>query len=279
MQLRRIFTATDIQVEAAVTRGLILDKTSDKISELEPTKDHHFIFPFKVDKYAKKGVYTLRFNVESKETSIRKIRGYTRAVKIGLLPNPSNPNSLMKIKNWLKTNSYYWNEMREGCDKLNSLFAYDLVIISPELEMSPRWVQNISTFVENSQSILLIDKVITTENEVLAETLGYSKLQFDPFSSDKGVLKISLEHPTTEGFELEDNIPLSSCWGNPCKQTVTTGKIVAEFKDNKIGDFGVIPAITSNEYGEGKTLHLNFHAEEYAEQLDLILKNSVEWLM
>ena len=271
--------AREIQIKTAATPGLILDKTLEKISELKPSEERLLVFPFKVEKHVKKGVYTLRFNVESKNTTPRKIRGYTRAVKIGLLINPAKPNSLIQIKNWLITNFYNWNDMCEGCDKVNSLFAYDIVIISPELEMPPRWVRNISTFVENSQSILLIDKVITTENDVLAETLGYAKMQFEPFSSEKGSLSIIKEHPTTKGFVLEDNIPFSSFWGNPCTQTVTTGEIVAEFKSNKIGDSGVIPAITSHNYGEGKTVHLNFHAEKYAEQLDSILKNSIEWLM
>lgn len=271
--------ATQIKVDAAATPGLILDKTADSISVIKPAKDYHFVFPFKVDKFAKKGVYTLRFNVDSKETSSRKRYGYTRAVKIGLLTSSEKPKSFVQIKNWLEKNNYCWKEMGEDCDKINTLFAYDLVIIAPELKMPPKWVRNISTFVENSQSVLLIDKVITSENEVMAETFGYSKMRFEPFKIDKGTLKISQEHSITEGFGVEDKIPLSSCWGNPCKQTVTTGKIVAEFCDKNDRDSADIPAITYNEYGEGKTVHLNFHAEEFTEQLDSILKNAIKWLI
>lgn len=271
--------ATEIKIEAVATRGLTLDNPSDEHPTLKQGEDETFGFPFKVDKLTKKGVYTIRFNVDCKETSPRKRRGYARAVKIGLLTNPEKPNSLDQIKNWLDKNSYCWKEMGESCDKVNSMFAYDLLIISPELEMPARWVHNISTFVENGQSILLIDKIITSENDVLAETLGYSKMQFEPFKLDNGTLRINEEHSITKGFDIEDKIPVSSCWGNPCKQTVTTGKIVAEFFDKNSRDSEVIPAITYNEYGEGKTVHINFHAEEYTEQLDAILKNSIDWLI
>ncbi len=168
--------------------------------------------------------------------------------------------------------------MTETCDKVNSLFAYDLLIIPPELKMPSRWVNNVSTFVENGQSILLIDKIVTSENDVVAEMLGYNEMKSEPLKLDKGILKIRGEHQITKGFAIEDNIPLFACRGNPCKQEVSTGSIVAVFYDKSDPD-SAIPAITYNEYEEGKTVHLNFHAEENTEQLDQILKNSVEWLL
>jgi hypothetical protein len=270
--------ATEIKIEAAATRGITLEKPPDQATQIDKGKHETFDFPFKVDKSSKKGVYTIRFNVKCKETSPRKIRGYTRAAKIGLLTNPKKPNSLAQVKNWLDKNAYSWNEMEESCDKISSLFAYDLLIIPPELEMPPKWVTNISTFVDNSQSILLIDKIITSETDVVAETLGYEEIEYEPFKVDQGFLKIEEEHSITEGFVAKDKIPLSACWGNPCKQVVSTGKIVASFYDKDNPD-SAIPAITYNEYEEGKTVHLNFHAEENTEQLDQILKNSIEWLL
>jgi len=270
--------ATDIKIGAVATRGLTLDNPVDELSSLKQGESKIFNFPFKVDKFAKKGVYTIRFKVDCKETSSRQRRGYTRAVKIGLLSNPENPHSLTEIKDWLDENSYSWNEMTESCDKINSLFAYDLLIIPPELKMLSRWVNNISTFVENSQSVLLIDKVVTSENDVLAETLGYSKIQFEPLEMDKTNLKISKDHSITKGFTADDKLPLFSCHGNPCTQSVSTGAIVAEFYD-KNNPKASIPAITYNEFYDGKTVHLNFHAEEHIKKLDPILKNSIEYLI
>ena len=110
-----------------------------------------------------------------------------------------------------------------------------VLILSPEIGMSDKWVRNLSTYVENGQSILLLDKVVTGINDVLAETFGYDRVNFEFLKLDRGDLKITEEHAITRGFSLNDDISLDSCWGNMCKEVANTGTVVAEFieKGNK----------------------------------------------
>ena len=40
-----------------------------------------------------------------------------------------------------------------------------------------------------------------------------------------------------------------------------------------------IPAIMVNKFEAGKTLHLNFHAEETLSQINDLLDNAIDWLL
>ncbi|MFP3952047.1 MAG: hypothetical protein ACLFVP_07930 [Candidatus Bathyarchaeia archaeon] len=183
------------------------------------------------------------------------------------------------MKEWLSGRSYLCDNLSNADDTLR-LMRYDLLIVPPELEAPPRWIRNISNFIENGQSLLVIDKIITSEREILAKLLGYENIHYEEFELMDGALIILDEdHPITSGYTAGERVALGRTWGNPCMSVSSTGKILAVQEVVIDNETKVAPAITINSYHRGKTLHLNFHAEESAIRIDKILKTALDWLL
>jgi hypothetical protein len=274
--------AENVLIKFSLTPGLLPSKKTERIPVLKPGEERSIIFPFEAAERVKKGVYTLKFTAKSKETSTKIKCGYTRAAKLGFLSNPKEPENADSVKGWLKENSYSWDEVENAGDLIKCLLKYDLLILAPEVELPPQWVQNLSAFVDNSQSLIVIDKVITTEQEVLAETLGYAEMHYEAIRLNHGILRIRDDQSLKPSeFRVGDKITLESYGGNPCVSIVTTGRILVEHlnMENMVTNAAPFSAITINEYGEGKTVHLNFRAENFLDKLNSLLKDAVEWLL
>ncbi len=274
-------TAKDIQIKVASTPGLMLSKEIENISELQPHEEKPpIIFPFKASEQMKKGIYILQFEIRSKQTQPRIYKRFLRALKIGLLFDPKKPEFADPLQNWLRKQNYTWDQLVKADDFLR-LLQYDLLILAPELEgLQEKDINNISNFVENGQSLLTIDKITSPAQEVIAKTLGYHSIQYETFKSMEGALTITNnQHSITKGFAVGEKIPLGTSWGNACTSK-TSGQIIAvQAIKTKNRRLLITPAIMVNRYGRGKTLHLNFHAENSIPQIDNILKNSVNWLL
>ncbi len=77
-----------------------------------------------------------------------------------------------------------------------------------------------------------------------------------------------------------EKLKLVGCSGNNCISNIVTGTVLAEYLyTEKSGDTIRIPAIVSNIYGEGRVVHLYFHVEQVATQLDSILEKTFNWLL
>jgi hypothetical protein len=271
----------DINITADCTPCLVLEKQIENIPSLEAGAERALVFPFKVSEQVRKGVYALRFEVKSKETWTQVRSRYTRAVKIGILSNVGKQEYVEPLREWLKGKSYAYDELAGADQLVKCLLKYDLIILAPEVELPKQWMRNLAAFVENSQSLLLIDKTVTSEEKLLAELLGYDEIRYEPFRSDEGLLRIcDNQHFITRNLAAEERIQLGPLWGNACVSRLTTGKSLTEHSVGEESDeIAVIPVLTINEFMEGKTAHLNFHAEKSLSQISLLFEKMLDWLL
>ena len=87
------------------------------------------------------------------------------------------------------------------------------------------------------------------------------------------------QHSITDGFSLEEEILIGSYWGNASISDNSGELIAVQHITNKNGEPIIISAIVANKYGNGKSLHLNFHAEETISQINDLLENALNWLL
>jgi hypothetical protein len=276
--------AQSIIVANACTPGLLLSKTSAQIPALQPGEERSLVFPFTTSEKIKKGVYMDRVDVKSKEALGRVRNCYTRAVKIGLLLDDQAQKYAEPFQRWLKEKAYRFDRLDNAENLVRGLLKYDLIVLLPDLELPKKWIHNISSFVRNGQSLWVIDRIATSEKQMLANILGYSDVQFKLFECDQHSIRIcNEEHCIWQKLALDKEIQIGKSWGNVCISGKTTGVTLAEHHRNLMNksetSTAAIPAITINEYGKGKVVHFNFHAEESVDQLDKILEKTFDWLL
>jgi hypothetical protein len=271
-------TAKDVSLTVTPTMGLMLNKREEIVPLLKPNEKRSLVFQLGFEEEAKKGIYTLQFTARSNQLPTQFKKRFLRMSKIGLLCDARKPQCSGPIKNWFETNAYRWDELQNADDFLK-LVRYDLLIVPAESEVSIRGIRNISNFVESGQNLLVMDKVATEEEELLARTLGYSDMRCEVLKSTESLLTIvSDQHPITQG--LSPNIlPLGNCWGNMCTSTVLTGQILAVQGLRKENELLTVPAIVANRCDKGKTIHFNFHAEETLPQIEPLLTRVMDWLL
>jgi len=248
---------------------------------LKPGEKHRLIFPFKIDEQAKKGIYNLDFHVKSKRTPTRVKRNFIRLYKIGVISDPRKPQSAEPLKNWLRMRAYPWNDLDNAEDYLR-LVKYDLVIVTPELAISPRGIRNLSNFTENGQSLLVVNKVFTAEEGMLAGILGYKVMQYEGFKSVEGAMTIlDNQHYITSGFTVGQRIPFKTRGGEVCISTTSTGQILAvQVMRREVDDVTTtVPVISVNIHGRGKTFHMNFDPGNSIPPLSNVLRKAIDWLL
>jgi hypothetical protein len=278
IQNRGQVPAEGIEIRVTSSPEVTMIKRFETIGRLGAGARQRLRFPFNMGEHAKKGIYHLRFDVKSKQTPQQTKKRHLRLMKIGILSTPGRERYVVPLKEWLRSRGYSWSDLTSA-DDFFRLLRYDLLILAPEIEATPRWIRNISNFVENGQSLVVFDKVTTPEKNLLARTLGYESIQYETFKSGDGTLTIvGEEHPATRGYTKGEIIPIDRAWGNACTSNTSTGKILAVQRISGEKGAKLIPAITANSYGRGKTLHLNFHAEDSTVRIDRILKTAFDWL-
>ena len=127
---------------------------------------------------------------------------------------------------------------------MTQLYQYDLLIVSANHDMPSKWVQNLFTFVENGQSLLLLDKISTADPERLTEALGYVEEPNAVTYSAGCFGNLSAAPHNQLDYSLGETIPLGPCIDNTAKftQTPTPATIVAN-NVNQQSSLG--PAATS----------------------------------
>jgi hypothetical protein len=273
-------SAKDVVILASADSGVELKEPDKKPFSLNTNMPMPLTMPFSLNK-ARRGVYRLFFQASCQGAAKQDCACFMRAVKIGLLSTDANKVYADPLRAWMTEKGYVWDEVHDADDLRGTLFKYDLLVLAPELYLPDKWVHNLSSFVKNSQSLLVIDKVTTNQEQKMAELLGYSELKFEPFRSEVGQLKISGDTLGAGiGFVPSETFPLQGCWGNKCTSRVVTGKPLAEYTyTEKSGTPSSILAIAANIYGKGRVVHLNFHAEQTANQLENILEKTLNWLL
>ncbi len=277
-----VAAAEDVQISAAATPGLILDKSGMKFSELQPLEEKSVVFPFVASNQIKRGNYKLRFEIKSKQTSSRVKDRSLRAIKIGLLSDSGGQKNADLLKGWFKEHSFTWDELT-GADNFLKLLEFDLIVVAYESDLPPKWVKNISNFVDQSQSLLVIDKIKTTSMELISQTLGYSSMTFEDFDSVERSLVISdNQHEATRTLRVGDKIPFNGRCSSICTSSVDKGQILANQIINKKTEEGpskTFPAIVANNYGEGRVIYLNFCLEQSVLEHNEILLSFFNWLI
>lgn len=148
-----VASAQDIQVAAAATPGLVLNKSAEKILTLKPLEEKSLTFPFTASDRIKPGNYKLRFEVKSKQTASRVKDRSMRAMKIAILSDVEGKRDLGSLKKWLSDRSVSWDELT-GADNFVKLLEFDLLVIAYASEMPPKWIKNICNFVDDSHHYL-----------------------------------------------------------------------------------------------------------------------------
>lgn len=276
-----VASAQDIQVSAAATPGLVLDRSAQKIPTLRPLEEKVLTFPFSVNDRIKRGNYKLRFEVKSKQTASRVKDRSLRAMKIGLLSDVEGKSNLVSLKKWLSDRSASWNELTSA-DNFLKLLEFDLLVVAYTSEIPIKWMKNISNFVDQSQSLLVISGVNTPNTELLAQTLGYKNMSFEDFGQTERCLIVQdNNHEASKNMPLGKEVLLSG-WGRTCTSNVDKGltlaKINIKTKDvvNPLKDF---PAIVANNFGEGRTVYLNFCLEQGATYQNEMFESIFNWLL
>jgi hypothetical protein len=238
------------------------------------------VFRFKTNEKLKKGVYTMRFVVRSRDTPKQTLNCYSRAVKIGLLSNAGKQEYVEPLRRWLREKSYVSDELQSADNLVKSLLKYDLLILAPEIELPELWMRNLYSFVESSQSLLVTDKVITSEEKLLADILGYGEMQYQELKSQARLLVVSPDQliipPELAGGE---EIHVGKLWGNVCVSKLSTGKDLTVISGENEENTTKIPALVINKFMEGKTAHLNFHAEGSLSEMSFVLEKTLDWLL
>ena len=275
-----LVAAKNIQTKVDATPGLNLEKKiGGELKELKVGEKKLITFPFKASEQLEKGIYKLSFEVENKNTKDRIYSRYLRGLKIGILLGSDKFSQMNSFQQWLKEHEYVWDELSKVDDYLK-LRRYDLLILAPDLELGKKEIKIISKFVGNGQSLLAIDKITADDQKGFMKILGYNVTDFKSFKSMNGVLRIADDkHVITKGLTFEDKIPLGAYWGNASISNNSGDVIAVQNITTKNGDQITIPAIVINKYGNGKSFHLNFHAEETISQINNLLENALNWLL
>ncbi len=273
--------ATNVTIQAIENPFIQFKTPSAQIPSLMPGETEAAAMTFMTNQEIRKNIYQLRFRAQSAQTQAKTKNCFMRGGKIALLSDPKKAENADLIRAWLQKNRYSFVDIYNAAHLMTELYNYDLIIVAPEQKMPSKWVQNLCTYVENSQSVLLIDRILTSKPEPLNEILGYSQATYQPLNYTQAALEVCTEHPVTKGFSIGDRIALGACSGNACIFAGTTGIVLAKNLDQTSSSLEttLLPAITVKESGKGKIIHLNFHAHEHLDQMDQLLRNAINWLL
>lgn len=273
--------ATGVTVETFTSSLFDFKNTSMPVGDLSPGQVTTINMPFLTSPEIRKTLYNLKFEVKSKQASTKIKRCYLRGGCIGLLTDAEDSKTSAPLKAWLTLNHYPFKELHDAASMMQ-LYHYDLLIVSISHDLPVKWVANLFTFVENGQSLLLLDRINTNNTTPLTEALGYEE-EPNAVTYPETALEICKQHPITNGLRLGESLPLGLCVNNTSKfiQATVPATIVANSvnKENRFTEEGKIAAVMVKQDGKGKIVHLNFKAQEHLNQIDRIIKNSVDWLL
>lgn len=273
--------AMGVTVEAFASSLFDFKNASMVVGDLSSGQFATISMPFLTSPEIRKTLYNLKFEVKSKQASTKTKRCYLRGGCIGFLTDSPNSEASAPVRAWLASNHYPFKEFYDAASMMQ-LYHYDLLIVSAGHNLPAKWVQNLCTFVENGQSLLLIDKINTDNSAPLTEALGYAE-EPNSVAYAQATLEICQQHPITNGLRLGESLPLGSCVNNASKfiQAEAPATVVANNvnQQSSLAAEGRIAAVMVKEDGKGKIVHLNFHAQEHLNQIDRLMKNSVDWLL
>lgn len=277
LQNKGIGDATKVNIKAIGNPFVEFREPIALIPKLEPGAKGEAVFDFKTSQDVRKNVYHLQFQTACPKAPTKTKKCIIRGGRIALLSDPKKPENAEPVRAWLQKNNYPYQDIDNAAHLLRELSEFDLIIVPSGQEMPSTWVKNLCKFVKNSQSLLLIDRITTSNPEPLMQTLDYNQAGYQTLDYAEAELEICAEHPVTKGFNIGDKIPLGLCTANACIFTQTTANILAK----KMGGLkeNPFPAITAKESGQGKIVHLNFHAEEHLDQLNQLTINAINWLL
>jgi hypothetical protein len=274
--------ATNIRVNTLANRFFGIKNPVVPVRDLSPGEHETLNIPFTTNPEIRKNLYQLQIEVKSKQTPAKVKRCFMRGGRIAVLTDTEVPSVAEPVLSWLKTNSYPFEELHDAAHLMTQLYQYDLLIVSANHDMPSKWVNNLVTFVENGQSVLILDKISTRSPERLTEALGYVE-EPNAVNIPQAALEICHSHPITTGLSLGETIPLGPCIENTVKftQTPTPATIIANSvnQQSNLGPSSPIAVVMVKQDGKGKIVHLNFHAQDHLTQIDKLIKNSVDWLL
>ena len=166
----------------------------EKISRLEPNQNEKRVFSFSSNDQVRKDIYNLRFQVTSPQVAPQTKNCYLRGGRIALLSDPNNLHNGDAVRRWLQKNSYPFEDIYSAAHLMTELYKFDFIIVAPQLNMPPEWVQNLATYVENSQSLLIIGDILTSDPDPLHQTLGYSQPKYQNISYAQAAVEVCCEH-------------------------------------------------------------------------------------
>ncbi|HSV48893.1 MAG TPA: hypothetical protein VLH35_01130, partial [Candidatus Acidoferrales bacterium] len=205
--------ATNVKVYALANHFFDFKDPPASFGDLSPGQTVNVTMPFMTNPEIRKNIYQLQFEVKSKQTPGKVKRCFLRGGRIAVLTDAEVPSVAEPVMNWLRENRYPFEEIHEAAHLMTQLYQYDLLIVSANHDMPSKWVQNLVTFVENGQSLLLLDKISTRDPQRLTEALGYVE-EPNPVTYAQAALEICQQHPITNGLHIGEPIPLGPCVGN-----------------------------------------------------------------
>jgi hypothetical protein len=277
--------AKAVALMSSTDTGVTLVETLPKPFALASGESKTLSQPFDLSDQTRRGIYRLFFRAGCAQDISPDVICLFRNFKIGLLSSPATAAYVDPLRVWMQKKNYSYTDLQNADDLRGTLHQYDLIVLAPELELTDKWIRNLSSYVKNSQSLLVIDKVMPGQNpksaQSMAELLGYETLKFESFQYGAGQLKFSDDPLVADfGFVPSDEAKLQSLTGNHCISTPTKAKRLTEYIcQNNATNLTEFPVLVANKFGKGRVLHLNFHAEQAIVQLDSILEKAFNWLL
>lgn len=269
-----------ISLEAALE--ITFDQRVIDLPELRPRERQHVQFDFRFNPEAKKGVYPLHVLVKSSNTPYQHKRQFIRLFKIGVIVEHHQFQPSFAMQAALKDKALSWNTLSDAEDYLE-LLRYDILILNPELNLSPRATANLVNFIENGQSLLIIDHVRTADRTMLAHTLGYQGIRSEAYKGETFLQICDTRHELTRHYAMGQQIVTGPSSGHVLIANKATGQTLATRAIRLITDPGTestltVPGITINYQGDGRIIHLNFPLVGDP-QTTRIFEDSLEWLL
>lgn len=272
-------TVEDLRLILTTPSGITAQNRTVTYPRIKPNESVEARFPISVEDVARRGVCNLTFTLEGKQVKAQIKRHFVRLARIALISGLGDTQLAKPISQWLTLKGCSW-ETIPGADDFTKLLRFDMVITRTTLPLSSKASMNLSNYVEEGQSLIVVGSLSGPGQEAIAAALGYSSGQVAPLKLQYGILTIIENgHQITKKFDKGHKILLGALEGNCYVSQVLTGSILASIGSMNEEMPSSIPGIVVNTHGKGRAVSFNLPVPDPIVLLGSVFDDALEWLL
>ena len=269
----------DLRLMLRTLSGITAPNRTVTYPRIKPNESVEARFLVRVEDVARRGVYNLAFTLEGKQVKAQIKRHFVRLARIALISGPGDAQLAKPISQWLNLKKCNW-ETIPGADDFTKLLRFDMVITRTALPFSSKASMNLTNYVEEGQSLIVVGSLSGPGQEAIAAALGYSSGQVAPLKLQYGTLTIIENgHQITKTFDKGHKILLGVLEGNCYVSQVSTGSILASIGSMNGEMPSSIAGIVVNTLGKGRTVSFNLPIQDPIVLLGSVFEDALEWLL